>query len=156
MAGDTETGVTLFVIDEKMDHGPIISIHKMSISADDNTPSLLLKASEIASDMIIHDIPEYVAGNIIPKEQNHNLATYTKKFSTEDGFIEFTNLEKAKNEDRETAKILNNKIRALYPEPGCWTLDNGRRLKILDSKLDNAGLLIIKSYQYEGKNPVII
>ena len=46
-------------------------------------------------------------------------------------------------------------IRAMFPWPGAWTiLENGKRLKLLKSHLDENGKLILDEVQLEGKDPV--
>ena len=55
----------------------------------------------------------------------------------------------------EDAKKITRKIRALNPEPGTWTIINGKRTKILEAELSE-GKLKLKKIQTEGKKPTII
>ena len=152
--GESETGVTLFKIDDQMDHGPILMSEKVLINPEDNTPSMFEKMAIDSADMIVDNLFPNI-NNLPLVPQNEDEATYAKKFATSDGFIEYSDLKKAESSDSELAKIIDRKIRALYPEPGCWTMENDIRVKLLDSEIKN-GLLRLKIIQKEGKKPVVV
>jgi methionyl-tRNA formyltransferase len=83
------TGVTIIKMDELMDHGPIISqwsdkIPNWPININQLEKLLAYKSAEILADVL----PQYIAGGIVPKEQKHDEATFTKKISKEDGLID--------------------------------------------------------------------
>ena len=88
--------------------------------------------------------------------QDESQATYTKKFSTQDAYIEPKDLEKAQNEGREIAVEIDRKIRALNPEPGTFTLSLSKgglkRTKLLEAKIIDGRLKITK-IQVEGGKP---
>ncbi len=152
--GEEKTAITLFKIDSEMDHGPVFMTEEIVIGNNDNTPSLLEKVAIISADMIADRLLPNIA-SLVPVPQNHDEATYTKKFVNSDGFIEYANLERAKRGEHDLAPVIDRKIRALYPEPGCWTMDGTKRLKLLDSEVIDEKLKL-KSIQYEGKNPVVL
>jgi methionyl-tRNA formyltransferase len=85
--GDFETGVTLFVIDNEVDHGPIIGQTKALIDFKDNYESLSIKLAKLGANLINFILPNFLAGKTYIKIQNENLATYTKKFNFQDGYI---------------------------------------------------------------------
>jgi methionyl-tRNA formyltransferase len=155
--GDEETGVTIFKMDEKIDHGLIIAQEKIAISPTDLRPDLEKKLTDLAFAMfkklISTDLNKL---QLIP--QDDQKATYTKKLKKEDGFIEISNL---KTQIANDPKRLFNIFRGLYPWPGIWTLLRQgfgghaveKRLKITDLSLVN-GKLIIKKVQLEGKKEV--
>jgi len=155
--GDTESGVTIIKMDEKMDHGPIITFFKEEILPDDTTESLRERLFERSADVLIQLIPAYISGKVKPKEQNHNEATFTKVLTREDGFINLTL-------NREPLTIYNF-IRAMNPWPGAWTLlrlstslktsegQARKRLKLLRAHLGE-GKLLLDEVQLEGKDPV--
>ncbi len=141
--GDKETGVTLYVLDEKVDHGAIIANSKLQIANGEIYIGLEEKLAHMAGELLVGVLPKYIEGKIEPKEQNHAEAIFTKKFTTEDGSV---NLEK------DNPEIIARKIRALNPEPGVWTMQNNKRLKLLEVKLLENKWIITKT-QLEGKNP---
>lgn len=156
LQGDTETGVTLFLIDEKVDHGSIIAKSKIKYRISKiNYPELQEKLANLGGEMLVELLPKFLSGSdeIKPQPQNEAEATYTKKFSSEDGRIELDDLQKAMSGAHpESAKSIDRKIRALNPEPGVWTIKDGRRMKLLESDFrDNK--LVLKKIQMEGKKP---
>ena len=157
--GEEKTGVTLFLMDEKMDHGPIISNEKLVMSNEETTKTLTNKLAELGAELLIDFLRKHENAQKDEKikgvPQDESQVTYTKKFSTEDAYLEPLNLEKAQQEGGEIAIQIDRKIRALNPEPGTWTIKNGKRVKILEAKLINGKLKITK-IQIEGKKPQII
>ena len=177
--GDEKTGVSLFLIDEKMDHGPILAKRELEFPISpaardpaqrDNFqfPILSQKLAKLGADLLIqfleslisqkltNNIKEVGLPNIELKPQDESQATYTKKFETKDAYIEPADLEKAENQGGEIAIEIERKIRALNPEPGIWTLQNGKRMKILEAILTPENKIKLKKIQFEGKNPVEI
>ncbi|MCH7883338.1 methionyl-tRNA formyltransferase [Patescibacteria group bacterium] len=168
LAGDTETGVTIMLMDEKMDHGPILKSKILNLKSKKYTYTELEKElAKLGGKLLIQTIPEWIEGKIKPKEQNHSQATYTKKITKEDGRISW-------NED---ATLIERKIRAFNPWPGTFTFWNGKRIKILEGRTietklkasaagvalrhDSAiaipckkGVLLVKKLQLEGKSPL--
>lgn len=164
--GETTTGVTIIKMDEKMDHGPIISSFKEEILAEDTNESLRKKLFDRSAQFLVDLIPNYVSGKINIKEQNHDEATFTKLVKREDGFIE---------KPFEDPQKTNNLFRAYHPWPGIYTLvslssdsrisghevtkksrsrsDEIKRLKIHKLHLEK-GELVLDEVQLEGKNKV--
>ena len=156
LSGEKETGVTLFLMDEKIDHGPILAqktISENEINLEEITyQTLHNKLAEISADLFLEIIPKFLAHQITPIPQNEKLATYTKKFTGEDAFILEEDLKKAIENGGNEAIIINRKIRALNPEPGVWTMKNGKRIKLLKAKMVDGKLKLIQ-IQKEGKKP---
>lgn len=155
LESEGETGVTLFLMDEKVDHGPILAQQKLEFSISDFQFLKLHDAlGELSADLLIEALPKFIKGEITPQIQDENRATYTKKFKTEDVFTQFADLKKAMEEGGETAAIIERKIRALNPEPGVFTFveKNSRllRIKILDAVLKE-GKIVLTKIQPEGK-----
>lgn len=149
-AGETTTGVTVIKMDEKMDHGPIISQFKETVEGEDTNETLRTRLFERSAQFLIDLIPNYLSGKIKPKEQNHKEATFTKLITKEDGFVSL----KALNEDPEGTE---RKFRAMHPWPGLWTFidinKDQKRLKLLKLHLEDEKI-ILDQVQLEGKKPV--
>lgn len=83
-----ETGVTIMQIDEEVDHGPIVAQEKITVP---NWPPKNLALEEmlgvLGGKLLVKIIPEWIAGNITPREQDHDQATYTKKMTSGSGQI---------------------------------------------------------------------
>ncbi|MBI4159868.1 hypothetical protein HY504_01745 [Candidatus Wolfebacteria bacterium] len=157
LEGDKETGTTLFLMDEKVDHGPILAQktlenYELGIM---NYEKLSIVLANLSANLLIETLPKFLSGGITPRSQDESKATYAKKFKTEGGYIEPVDLEKARTEGGEAAAIIDRKIRALNPEPGVWTLQNGTRTKLLAAKLGDGKLKLLK-IQKEGKNSIAV
>jgi len=171
---EKETGVTLFLLDEKIDHGPVLVSRELEIQ-NSNFEILNKRLAELAGDLLVKTIPEFTAGRLIPQKQEETTATYTKKFTSQDGFVEPEILEAALADlNREEAKLIEIKIRALNPEPGVWTyakaltnpkaeqarygasrhirIDGEKRVKLLEAEI-RENKLILKKIQIEGRKP---
>jgi len=126
--GEKTTGVTLMLMDAKMDHGPILKKAEIPIEPDEIKDNLSIRLSQIASELVISAIPEYIAGKIKPVEQQHDSATYCKILTREDGKIDFS---------KKTASQIYNQFRALTPWPGIWCFAGNKRLKLIKISLSN-------------------
>jgi methionyl-tRNA formyltransferase len=114
---EKETGVTIFLIDELVDHGPILKQEKVELFGDETFLELEEKLGKLGGKVLREIIIDYLNGKIKAIPQDEKRATYTKKISKEDGLLSF-------DEDYE---IWQRKIRALNPWPGTF-------IKILISK----------------------
>ncbi len=149
--GDEKTGASLFLIDEKMDHGPILAQRELELL---NTNYLLLstRLAELGADLLIETLPKYINGEITPLPQDESQATYTKKFSTQDAYVDL---------EKDNQIEIERKIRALNPEPGAWTIwqggkpfdaAQGKRTKLLEAQITDGKIKLTK-IQVEGKKP---
>lgn len=155
LAGEKETGATLFMIDEKMDHGQILAQYKVPITQNDTHETLFPKIWSGGGKTLAEILPEIFAGKIKSHAQDEAAATYTKKFTSADGFVDMQDLEAALSGDSEKATAIDRKIRAFGVEPGVWTIKSGKRMKLLEAGLSD-GKLVLKTIQVEGQKPVKI
>jgi methionyl-tRNA formyltransferase len=148
----TETGTTIYRMDEKMDHGPILAQAKLTF-ADETYYELEEKLAELSAQLLVKTIPGFLAGRIAPQPQDESRATFTKKFATEDGFVAAGDLKAAEQGDQKKANSILGKINAFNPEPGAWTIaEDGRRTKLLAAKLRD-GALLLTLIQQDGEKP---
>lgn len=172
-------GVTFIKLDDKLDHGPIISHFKDELLENDTAETLRNRLFIRASEILLTLLPAYINGKVKPKEQDHDSATFTRELKKDDGFIPPKILEAAIQAKVSRTKwqlpfikidglpliqepTVNNLIlfiRAINPWPGAWTLlhldssGQPRRLKILKAHI-NESELVLDEVQLEGKNPV--
>lgn len=143
LAGEDLTGTTLFVMDEKVDHGPVLATAQVPLLDTDTYSSLADTLAEASAELLIAALPKYVAGEIAPVPQDEAAATHTKKFSTEDARVDIT---------ADDPVTVWRKVRALNPEPGAWAMQGGRRMKILAADLVH-GRLALRKIQFDGELP---
>jgi len=151
--GDEETGVSIFLVDEKVDHGKVITQNTTSILVNDTYLLLEEKLAKLGAELLIKTLPDYISGEIVPKEQDEGEATFTKKFETQNGFVPSDVLDAALQGEK--AFWIHKKICALNPEPGAWTMRNEKRTKLLESEF-KSDKLVLKKIQIEGKTPQIL
>lgn len=147
--GDKETGVTIMLMDEKMDHGPVLAQQESKIPITKITyKELSEELAELSAKLLVETIPKWIKREIKVKEQDHSQASYTKIIKKEDGRIDWN----------KPAQEIERKIRAFDPWPGAFTFikkkDKKIRIKILQAELSKDNKLIIKKLQPEGKKPM--
>lgn len=124
--GESETGVSIMVMDARMDHGATLAMQKESIRPDDTTgrlsERLALRGALLLSDCIV----DYLKGRLQAIPQNESQATYVKLLTREDGRLDPT---------QQTAAEMERMMRAYDPWPGTYYEWNGRRIKILQAVL---------------------
>ena len=150
--GSKTTGVTIIKMDEDIDHGPIFAQESLTIEKNDKRPDLEKKLTDLGFEMFKKIIKKNVKLDQLDLlDQLDQFATYTKKLSKQDGFIEISKL---KEQISNNSEVLFNLFRGLYKWPGIWTtLPNGKRLKITDIDfVENK--IIIRKVQLESKNEV--
>jgi len=119
-AGETETGVTVFRIDEGVDTGEIIIQKKTPIDSQETTPELYQRLSVMGAAALIDAIEALEKGKVTPIKQNNAEATAAHKLSKEEGRVDW----------RLPVGEVFNKIRAHKPFPGSYFFLNGKRINI--------------------------
>ena len=155
---ENKVGVSIMLLDEKMDHGPIVAQKEVPIpgwtagralrSIGEEGPPHGSELDELLSraggKLLAQILPLWRRDEIEARAQNHDLATYCEKFSKEDGLLDFS------------ADDYQNllKIRAFEGWPGTFAFfeRGGKkiRVQIIDADLKN-GTLVISKVKPEGK-----
>ncbi|MBU0546021.1 methionyl-tRNA formyltransferase [Patescibacteria group bacterium] len=120
--GDNETGVSIMLMDKKMDHGPILSQKKFSIDPADTYTTLADKLSTLSAEMLIETVPKFLNGEIEPEVQIDENATFCKILEKDDGLVDF----------ERTAEEIFNQFRGMIVWPGIHAYLEGKRMKFLD------------------------
>jgi len=119
--GETETGVTLFLMVDAVDAGPIIDQLKVNIDEEDTAASLDKKIITLYEKIIEKNLDQLISGDYPLIPQNEVDATFTCKRTPEDGLIDW----------RMSAMQINNLIRGTSePFPGAFTYLHGQRVII--------------------------
>ena len=123
--GDSETGLSTFLIDEKIDTGNIIIQKTIDIDSNDNFGDLHDKMSLYGSKLVLDSITHLQENK--PLSNQSGVASYAKKISKKELQINF-------NDD---ANFILNKIRAFSPSPGAYSYLKSFRLKIFKASKSN-------------------
>ena len=169
---DGVTGVTIMLLDEGMDTGPLIAQHEFFLQGDENTDDLTKALFELGARLLVETIPKWESGEIQAENQDESLASVSRKLERSDGLVDWSL----------TANELERRARAFTPWPGLFTNWNESNLKLVDvsyhgvdsSKWEpgtvfqsddpeipavvatSEGFLGLKTIQLEGKRPVSV
>lgn len=129
LSGQEKTGVSLMVIDEKLDTGKLITQKEIDIDTEETSISLTKKLINLSNNLLIEYIPRYFEGNVILFNQpNQEEATYSHKISKEDGLIKPT----------KSAQQIEREIRAFSGWPGSRILFNKKYIIIKKAHIDDS------------------
>lgn len=177
--GEKETGVSIIKIDAQIDHGPLLSLQNgapalqtTAISENDTNLTLTKTLSQIGASLLDELLKDPQNSTLSIHKQNHDKATFTKRFEKKDGYVPFEDLSPLLFElfkkynlshyiypkvtsapfcATHKAYALHNKIRALAPWPGVFSeLPNGKHIKVLAS-MKKGVTIHISRVQIEGK-----
>lgn len=127
MAGDRETGVTLFQLDKGMDTGPVHLQIPTVIEPDESTADLLPRLTELGISGLAELLPRIASGLTTPVAQDPQLLASlptADKLTREDARINW----------HRTAVELENQIRGLNPEPMAWTTLDEEAFRIIEAR----------------------
>ena len=124
---DTETGVSIMKIAEKLDTGPVCNTYKINLENNLNALEIGEKLSSLAAEKILENIDDILDDKAKFVEQDHSKATYASKIQKSEGKIDWS----------EAAQKIIGKINGLYPSPGAFFEHNGERYKILKAEIGN-------------------
>lgn len=125
MSGDKETGISYMVMDEKLDHGPLIRQIKYRIPQNIDARELTSQLSIAAARNLTGTLVDYIDGKIKPKKQIESGATYSRLLRRDSGRVEWN----------DSAATIINKLKALQPWPGIYTEWKGKKLKFLSADI---------------------
>lgn len=126
LAGDDVTGVSLMVMDEGLDTGPVIEMVEAEISPSDTTGTLTSRLAALGAEMIRTVLTSYLEGGLVPMAQDDARATAAAKIETGEAFVD---------PKRHSAEAVDRAIRAFDPKPGAWAVVDGERIKLLGADM---------------------
>lgn len=164
-AGDEHSGITIMLMDEGLDTGPILSQRSIPLPFGITGIQLSQQLANLGATTLIDILPSYLQGMIAPLPQNDKDATYAPMLKKSDGFLDFNR----------TALELARKVNAYQPWPSTFFTFNHRQLKVLAAHPHDtfeceigehyivndlpaigtaAGLLVLDRVQPEGRKPM--
>jgi methionyl-tRNA formyltransferase len=120
LAGDRETGITIMKMDAGLDTGPILSLHRLAITEDDDAQSLHDRLAVLGAEAVVGALEDIVAGRARALPQPASGATYARKIGKEDAELDWTR----------PCVELERAVRGLRPSPGARSQLRGEILKI--------------------------
>ncbi len=123
MAGDAKTGVCIMQMDAGLDTGPVLSREVTSIGANETTGALHDRLSTLGAHAIVQALDSL--DSLVPVAQPSEGVTYAEKIQKSEAVLDWS----------KPAVQIDRQIRGLSPFPGAWFLFEGKRVKVLGSKL---------------------
>lgn len=116
MNGDTETGVTTFMLKHEIDTGDILGQERIPIGPDDCVGDVHDRLMHIGARLTLQTVNDIIAGTLKPIPQDQLLqgeeATPAPKIFKEDCRIDWNR----------PAREVHNHVRGLSPYPAAWTM----------------------------------
>jgi methionyl-tRNA formyltransferase len=167
LAGDSQTGITIMQMNEKMDAGDILLQAEMPIRADDTAQSLGERLAVLGAELLADALERVARGKLVPRRQDESQVSFAPLVKKEEGAIDW----------RHPAEDIERMVRAFTPWPSAYTTLHEKLLKIhrasvitqaaaappgtvvraARTEIDvaaGAGLLRLHELQLEGKRAV--
>ncbi|MBK8196082.1 MAG: methionyl-tRNA formyltransferase [Lewinellaceae bacterium] len=124
--GETETGLTTFLLKHEIDTGDLLYQERISIGENETAGELHDRMMLLGANLVLKSVRAIESGEAKPMPQADTAATHAPKIFSDTCEIDF---------NQPAAKV-HNFIRGLSPVPGAWTKLDGKTLKILRSLKD--------------------
>lgn len=125
LEGDPVTGVSIMLLDEGMDTGPVLAVRETGIEETMNFEALHDRLAVMGGELLCQTLRDWKAGRIQPVPQDPSRATYAPPVRKEELRLDW----------RVSARELVDRIRAFDPVPGAYFVLNGRRIKCFDARV---------------------
>lgn len=123
--GEPETGLSSFVLNEKVDTGDLILQERVPISEQDNFDSLYARLSDLAGPFALRSLDRLADPDFTPVSQDATLATPAPKLTPADAMIDWGF----------PARHVRNFVRGLATTPGAYTFFRGQKVKVLECRI---------------------
>lgn len=122
LAGDEFTGVSLMVLDEGMDTGPVFAATETPINEYESAGQVTGRLSSLGADMLRDHLDDYVHGRLMPARQMRTGATAAPRLTSAEAHLDVA----------VTPTEFARAVRAFNPRPGAWVHAEGQRLKVFE------------------------
>ncbi len=146
--GDTETGVSVLYVTQKMDAGDIILQEVVSIHDDDTSLALEPKLAAVGARLLVAALDLIRNGRVVRKPQDESQVTFAHKLKKEDGRIDWP----------QPAAAIRNRIRGFMPWPGCFCEvpdGSGHMLRVLRARVESKRGAPGQVLELSGDGPLV-
>ncbi|MBM6715564.1 methionyl-tRNA formyltransferase [Gemmiger formicilis] len=123
--GDPETGVTIMQLDEGCDTGDILMVERVPIGPETTSGELFDQVSAIGARTLVTAVEKLAAGELTPQPQDDSQATQAPPLKKEMAQFHFT----------QSAAHIHNWVRGMNPWPAAFFELDGKKVKVLESRL---------------------
>lgn len=125
MNGDSESGVTTFFLQKKVDMGNLLLQEKVLVGENMTAGELHDILAETGARTVLRTVERIAEGKAIPRPQDDRLATPAPKIFRDACAIDW----------EKSARAVHNHIRGLSPHPAAWSMLHGAEMKFLESRV---------------------
>ncbi|MEE1197686.1 MAG: methionyl-tRNA formyltransferase [Acutalibacteraceae bacterium] len=125
VCGEKQTGVTTMLMDEGMDTGDMLETATVDIGDDETSEELFERLTDTAAELVCSTVAKLEKGEITPKKQNEEDATYAPIITKEMALIDFGR----------SAADIHNLVRGLYGWPTAYFMLDGKRVKVYKTEV---------------------
>ncbi|MCB2053883.1 MAG: methionyl-tRNA formyltransferase [Geminicoccaceae bacterium] len=136
MAGDDLTGVSFFQMEKGLDTGPVLLERATPIGSDETAGELHDRLALVAADLVPEFLGALAAHTLVRQQQDDAGVTYAPKIGKDDARIDW----------RRPADEIERRVRAFEPQPGAWTLVEGKRLRVRAAH-------VVEGLEHQGAAP---
>jgi methionyl-tRNA formyltransferase len=119
-AGDAETGITLMQMDAGLDTGDMLHVERTPIAPEDTTTTLHDRLAAIGARLVVQGVADAAAGRLRPERQPEAGVTYAHKIDKAEAALDWG----------QDAALLERRLRAFDPFPGCTAQVAGQSVKL--------------------------
>lgn len=123
--GDSRTGVSIMQLDEGLDTGDVLMVEPLDIDPEETSGQLFDRVSTVGAKTLVTALEKLQAGKLQPVPQQDELATLAPPLSKEMAKFDFA----------QEAAHIHNWVRGMNPWPVAWFLHEGKRIKVLESRV---------------------
>ena len=125
VCGDKKTGITTMLMEKGLDTGDMLLKAETEIGENETGEELHDRLSEMGASLMLDTLKALVEGSVTPQKQDDSLSTYAPIITREMGYIDFT----------KSAAEIHNLVRGFYSWPAAYFMLDGKRVKVLSSRL---------------------
>lgn len=129
LGGDETTGVSVMLLDEGLDTGPVLMARQEAIRPGDDAGSLGSRLAEVGAPLVVDALRALVGGTAAPVPQGDAGVTSAVKPQPEERRIDW----------QDPADAVVRRVRGFAPIPGATTTFRGAPLKLLRAEVRGHG-----------------
>jgi methionyl-tRNA formyltransferase len=118
--GESESGITLMLLDEGMDTGAMLAKYPTPIGADETAGQLSERLAQLGATAVREGLPKFARGELPPEKQDDSKATLAPMLKKEDGRVDWS----------KAARAVHDHVRGMSPWPGAYTTCGGKNVKL--------------------------
>ncbi|MDJ0924580.1 MAG: methionyl-tRNA formyltransferase [Acidimicrobiia bacterium] len=122
LAGDDYTGVSLMVLDEGMDTGPVFAVAESAINEYETAGQVTGRLASLGADVLRDHLDDYLHERLRPARQMATGATEAPRLTTAEAHLDLSL----------SPTGFARAVRAFNPRPGAWLMAEGHRIKVFE------------------------